>query len=366
MTDREWMLRAIDLAKSRDGFTAPNPPVGAVVVREGRLLGEGAHQAAGSPHAEVEAVRACSEPPRGATLHVSLEPCSTAGRTPPCTDLIIREKIARVVIGCLDPNPRHAGRGVDILRAAGIQVEMSGLEAECRRVIEPFARRVGTGLPWVELKLGLTLDGRIADRAHTSKWITGAPAREAVQRLRFRADAVLAGAETVSRDNPSLLCRLPGAPEKALRVVLDARGALSPDLTVFRDAAVRRTIVATTSAAPASRVSAWQAAGAKVWLFAASTDGRIHLESLLRRLVADEGCNRILCEGGGRLAGSLLQEGLVQEGYFFYAPFMFNDPAARSGFSASGWHLADAPRGRFETVERLGDDLLVCWRPSMP
>lgn len=364
MSDREWMARALELAREREGFTAPNPPVGAVIVREGKVLGEGAHQAAGLPHAEVEAVRACSQPPRGATLYVTLEPCSTLGRTPACTDLIIREQIGRVVIGCTDPNPSHAGRGIEILRAAGVEVAISELEADCRRLIEPFARRITTGLPWITLKLALTLDGRIADRAHTSKWITGAPAREEVQRLRKRVDAILAGAETVQRDNPSLLCRLPGAPEKMVRVVLDARGALSPDLTVFSDAAAHRTIVATTSAAPAARVEAWKAAGARVWLFASSADGRIHLESLLRRLAADEGCNHILCEGGGHLAGSLLQEALVQEGYFFYAPFIFNDPAARSGFTASGWHLADAPRGHFETAERFGEDLLIRWRPD--
>ena len=195
-TDARWMARAIMLARRGEGGTHPNPPVGAVVVRKGKVLGEGWHRQAGLPHAEVEAIHACRSPVKEATLYVTLEPCCTHGRTPPCTDLIIRSGIARVVVGCVDPNPRHASRGFRLLHKAGIEVTTGVCSAECSRLIEPFAMRITNGRPFVTLKLAMTLDGCIADRGGASKWITGPAARATVQSLRQRVDAVMVGAGT--------------------------------------------------------------------------------------------------------------------------------------------------------------------------
>jgi len=239
--DTRFMRQALRLAARGEGFTRPNPPVGAVVVRDGRVIGRGYHRAAGLPHAEVEALNACRESARGATLYVTLEPCSTTGRTPPCTGRIVQEGLARVCIGCLDPNPRHAGRGITRLREAGIAVETGICETACRELIEPFTRHILDQRPMVTLKLALTLDGRLADRERRSKWITGETARAWVQRLRRRTDAIMVGAGTVLADDPELRCRLPGA-GAAWRVVVDGTGRLPAGRRLFTDAYAARTI----------------------------------------------------------------------------------------------------------------------------
>ncbi len=334
--DVEMLERALALAEAYVGFTAPNPPVGAVCVREGVILGEGAHQKAGTPHAEVHALRACHEDPAGATLYVTLEPCSTTGRTPPCCELICAKQLKRVVIGCLDPNPKHAGRGVTLLREAGIEVEVAeGAIAErCRHLVAPFVKAITTGLPYLRVKLAVTLDGYVADAQATSKWITGANARAWVQQLRTKVDAVMVGAGTVRADHPSLQPHLPNAPKK-WRVLVDRHQAVdASDID-------EQTLVATRDL---------------------GYDGQ-DLTQLLRALCA-RGINDVLCEGGGVLAGALLDAGLVDELDLIYAPKLLGDPQAVRGWVTAPRLLANAMH--FEVLERLmlGDDTLLRLRPK--
>ena len=203
----EYMPQALELAKLAWGRTSPNPMVGALIVKHDRIIGRGYHRKAGTPHAEINALADCRHSPAGATLYVTLEPCSTYGRTPPCTDAIIKAGISRVVIGCLDPNPKHAGKGVEILRRAGIEVEYPVLEEECLRLNEAFFKWITTGTPFVLLKMAMTLDGKIATVDGDSQWVTGVGAREEVQVLRQWADAIMVGGETARRDHPALTVR---------------------------------------------------------------------------------------------------------------------------------------------------------------
>jgi diaminohydroxyphosphoribosylaminopyrimidine deaminase/5-amino-6-(5-phosphoribosylamino)uracil reductase len=357
--DRHWMRRALTLARLSEGRTRPNPPVGAVVTRAGRVLGAGRHRRAGCAHAEIEALDACRESVRGATLYVTLEPCCTHGRTPPCTDRILREGIARVVVGCRDENGCHCGRGLSLLQQHGVEVVCGVCEEESRELARPFFTRATTGLPFVTLKLALTLDGRIADRTHRSQWITGEAARAEVQRMRRRADAVMVGAGTVCADNPSLLCRLrhPGGAE-LLRVVVDAAGRTPPDARVFSDAAAARTLVATTPDGAARRAKAWARHGARVWTFAPDKTGRVPVRRLLRKLAA-EGCLHVLCEGGGRLAGSLHDAAAVDEYAFFYAPAVLGDSGATGAVMGCGSLLAGMRRLRCAEVNRFGTDIRI-------
>jgi len=355
--DRTWMRRAIALAKLSEGLTRPNPPVGAVVVRDGRKLGEGRHLCAGSAHAEVEALTACRESAAGATLYVTLEPCCTYGRTPPCTDRILHEKIARVVVGCRDENGCHCGRGLELLSKRGVEVVYGVCEDEARELVLPFFKHITSGLPFVTLKLALTLDGRIADRRSSSQWITGEAARAEVQRMRCRADGVMVGAGTVLADNPSLLCRNGGG-EKLMRIIVDGRAVISPDAQVLTDAAARRTIVATLRGTDKKRRSSWSAHGADVWEFAPDKQSHVPLRRLMRRL-GDAGCLHVLCEGGGHLAGALHDAGLVDEYCFFYAPAVLGDSAAIGAVEGCGTLLSKMLRMRCVELKRFGDDIMM-------
>ena len=360
--DARWMRRALRLARKAEGHTRPNPPVGAVVVKNGRILGEGFHTRAGQPHAEVEALDACRASPRGATLYVTLEPCSTAGRTPPCTGRIIRDGLARVVVGCPDPNPRHAGAGLAQLAAAGIEVTEGVCRAQAEELIAPFAKHITTGLPFVTLKLAMTLDGHIADRRSSSKWITGEKARLEVQRMRRRADAVMVGAGTVLADDPSLLCRLPGGGTLS-RVIVDASGRTPPAAHVCTDTAAAQTIIATAPDSAKRNAEAWTKNGARVWTFTRDRTLRIPLRQLLKRL-GKEGILHVLCEGGAELAGALNDAKLVDEFCFFYAPVILGDTRAISAINGNGVLMPALSRMTIRETRRIGDDLLVRAQPS--
>ena len=355
--DRKWMRRAIALAHLSEGYTRPNPPVGAVVVRGGRKLGEGRHQCAGCAHAEVEALNACREPVKGATLYVTLEPCCTHGRTPPCTERILRDGIARVVVGCRDENGCHCGRGLELLSKRGVDVVYGVCEAEAKELVVPFFKHVNTGMPFVTLKLAMTMDGHIADRKASSKWITGEAARDEVQRMRRRADAVMVGAGTVLADNPSLLCRKGGG-GKLMRVIVDSRGLTPSAARVVTDEAASRTVMATVRGLEAKRASAWSAQGAQVWAFAPDRQAHVPLKRLLKRL-GGVGCLHVLCEGGGRLAGALHDAGLVDEYCFFYAPAVLGDSRGVYAVEGNGSLLSRMARMRCVETKRLGDDLMV-------
>ncbi len=351
------MRRAIALARLSQGHTRPNPPVGAVVVRDGRKLGEGRHRCAGCAHAEVEALNACRESLAGASLYVTLEPCCTHGRTPPCTERIIRERIARVVVGCRDENGCHCGRGLEILAKRGVEVVYGVCENEAKELVVPFFKHITTGLPFVTLKLAMTLDGRIADRTACSKWITGEEARAEVQRMRRRADAVMVGAGTVVADNPSLLCRNGGG-EKLMRVVVDSGASMPTTARVLVDEAAARTIVAALRGTDKNRLSALSAHGANVWTFAPDKQARVPLRRLLKRL-GDAGYMQVLCEGGGHLAGALHDAGLVDEYCFFYAPAVLGDSVAVAAVEGRGTLLSKMSRMRCVEVKRFGEDVLL-------
>lgn len=334
--DEKMMLRAVALAEAYVGRTAPNPAVGAVCVRGDIILGEGAHQGAGTPHAEVHCLAACAdEDLSDATLYVTLEPCSTTGRTPPCCDLILRRRPKRVVVGCLDPNPRHAGRAIPLLEAAGIHVElMTGeVATRCQTLLAPFAKAITTGLPYVRLKLAVTLDGFIADGERRSQWITGPDARAWVQQLRLQADAVMVGAGTVRDDHPSLQPHLPDAPQK-VRVLIDRT---TPIAVRDRDA---QTLIATEDL---------------------GYDGANLTEPL--RQLCQRGIQHVLCEGGGELGAALLEQGLVDELILIYAPKLLGDLNAVRGLPIAPRRLPEAMG--FTVVERrnLGQDTALILKP---
>jgi diaminohydroxyphosphoribosylaminopyrimidine deaminase/5-amino-6-(5-phosphoribosylamino)uracil reductase len=238
--DIGWMREALALARRGVGRTRPNPPVGAVVVRDGRVVGRGFHRRAGMAHAEVEALRDAGGAAAGATLYVTLEPCSSWGRTGPCTEAIVAAGIRRVVVAARDPNPKHAGRGFRILRRAGVAVATGVLAAEGRELLAPFSRWVETGLPWVTLKLGMSVDGRLADATGRSQWITSPASRARVQDMRRTADAIIVGVGTALADDPSLTCRRYPA-SKPWRVIVDSRGRLPLKARVLTDGAAGRT-----------------------------------------------------------------------------------------------------------------------------
>ncbi len=354
-SDARWLRRALDLARRGEGLTRPNPPVGAVVVRRGIAIGQGWHRKAGGPHAEVYALRQAGARARGATLYVTLEPCSTFGRTPPCTDAILRAGIARVVVGTADPNPKHAGRGLRILRRAGIQVAVAEW-SEARDLIAPFACHMRRQRPSFTLKLGLTLDGRIADAAHCSRWITGPEARAEVQSLRRSSDAILVGAGTVRHDDPSLWPR-PDRRRNPWRVVAVRHGPLPLSAQIFTDAHAARTIVA----APRG----WQPACARRIRQAGATVWELPPRGFFRALAAQLGrlgALRVLCEGGGILAGELIRARLVDELFIFLSPMLLGGPVGATG--AAQWRLAAAPGFHLEDIRRIGKDLRLRLRPA--
>jgi len=327
-----FMSEALTLARQAWGRTSPNPMVGAVVVRDGRIVGRGFHPRAGEPHAEVYALRDAGERARGATLYVTLEPCSTFGRTPPCTEAVIAAGIARVVVGALDPNPKHAGKGIEILRRAGIEVLTGVEELACCTLNEAFFKWIVTGRPFVLLKMAMTLDGRIATASGDSQWITGPAARERVQSWRQWADAVMVGGGTVRRDHPGLTVRnVPDWPRQPRRLVV------SRTLTPAAATAAMGPGPAPEILAPDSP-AAWN-------------------DELLR--LGREQVTAILVEGGGELAGTLLQAGVVDKLEFHVAPKILGGTHSRPVVGGGDpVKLAEALAVKRLTVEPLGEDFI--------
>lgn len=358
LEDTRWMLRAIELARSSEGHTRPNPPVGAVVVKEGRLIGEGRHRRAGGDHAEVEALKSCVESAHGATLYVTLEPCSTYGRTPPCTERIIEAGIKRVVVGCEDGYRLHCGAGLRILEQNKIEV-LSGICADqACELAAPFFKHAASKMPYLTLKLGMTLDGCIADRYDCSQWITGEQSRAEVQRLRQRADAILVGSKTVCADDPSLLCRL-GDADNLMRAVIDSKGVIPACAQILTDSAAERTLVFTSTEVDDSVASAWSRNGARVIRLPALADGHLALNDVLRELGAMD-LMHVVCEGGGELAGALHTARLIDEYVLFFAPAILGDVQAKRGFSSNnGSLLKDMPHMKVKDICIFGDDLRV-------
>jgi diaminohydroxyphosphoribosylaminopyrimidine deaminase/5-amino-6-(5-phosphoribosylamino)uracil reductase len=349
-TDEKYMMRAIELAKRGEGLTRPNPPVGAVLVQNGEVIAEGWHEKAGGAHAEVNCLKSAIGDLKSAILYVTLEPCSTQGQTPPCTDLIREKGIGRVVVSMMDPNPLHAGEGLKILEETGVEVVSGICETEGRELIAPFEKFITTGMPYVTLKLALTLDGRIADSTGDSRWITGAEARERVQEMRRRADAVMVGAGTVRADDPSLLPR-PDEGRCPWRVVVGKN--IPADSKVLTDAAAEQTIIFEMEG---HCPQCPQTTRTRV-----AITPSLQINSLragLQRLADEYNVMHVLCEGGGTLAASLVAEGLVDEFAFFIAPKLLGSDGL-PGFSKSGGLMADMTNLKFQTFEQVGDDILI-------
>lgn len=353
--DEQFMQEALAEAAKGVGLTRPNPPVGAVVVKQGKVIGRGFHPRAGEPHAEVFALRDAGAKARGADLYVTLEPCSTTGRTPPCVQAILQAGIRRVVVGAVDPNPKHAGRGLELLRQLGVEVESGVCSDAAAALIEPFARWVTSGLPHVTLKLGMTLDGRIADARGHSQWITGEAARDRVQALRRGADAILVGNGTLRADNPSLLPR-PDEGRHPFRLVLDPFGRVPATLKVFTDGHEDQTLLFTSRhAAKAVRAAQAKSGCEMIELTGPTPDDFL---AQMFALCGRRGLLHVLCEGGGQLAGSLLRQGLAHEGWFFVNPSLLGAEAAPA-FSFGPVALEHRPRFDLTAVEQVGGDLLL-------
>ena len=330
--DERFMQRALALARRGVGKTSPNPAVGAVLVRKGRVIGAGWHKRAGGPHAEIFTLRGVNA--RGATLYVTLEPCCTWGKTPPCTDAIITAGVKRVVVAALDPNPKHNGRGLKVLRRAGIRVESGLLADEATAMNEVFHKWVTTGMPFVIAKVAMSLDGKIATRTGDSKWITSEAARREAHRLRAGVDAVMVGANTVIRDNPQLTVRHGVRGKQPWRVVVDARGRTPPSAKLLNVTHLKRTIVLTTKQAPVRWRRHLALLGIDV-VIVKKTEGRVDLQAALRAL-GDMDVTSVLVEGGSELLGSFFDARLVDKVALFYAPVVIGGRDAVMAVAGAG------------------------------
>lgn len=355
MSNQEFMRRALVLAARGLGRTAPNPPVGAVVVRNGEVVGEGWHRRAGEAHAEPQALHAAGEAARGADLYCTLEPCCHHGRTPPCTDAIIESGIARVFYAAADPDPRCAGGGAQTLRRAGIEV-FAGFQAdEAAELYEPYFKHKRTGLPFVTLKLACTLDGKVATRTGDSRWITGEPARALVHQWRDQTDAIMVGSGTVLADDPALTARGPKQDDREpWRIVIDSRGRVPAEVQVLTGPG--RCLIVRNDSPGAEPASGPRPASV------VAGNGHIDLARLLAWL-GEHDVMSVLVEGGPGLAGVLVAQGLVDKYRLFYAPKLIGS----EGLSAIGGlgleRMSEAKPLRLAHVDLIGEDILVTAYP---
>ena len=359
------MARALELARSVLGRTSPNPAVGAVLVKDGRVVGEGATAPPGGAHAEVAALRAAGDAARGATLYVTLEPCSIYGRTPPCTDAILAAGVSEVVVAFGDPDPRVDGSGLAQLREAGVEVRGGDGSAAAAEHYRAYAQHRRSGRPLVIAKWAASLDGKIAATSGDARWVSGPEARAWSHRLRVQHDAILVGVETVLLDDPQLTARLDDAGadlRQPLRVVLDSHGRTPASARVLDDQDVARTVICCTADAADSWRAAIEACGARVAEVAADVAGRVDLGAMLDWL-GQEGVVSLIVEGGGRVHGAFFDAQLVQQVHAVVAPSVIGGAAANAVAGAGATRMADATRLRDVRVVWLGRDLLVSGRP---
>lgn len=361
MTGQDYMKRALELAKKGAGHTSPNPMVGCVVVKDGRIVTEGYHERYGEFHAERNALTRCEEDLTGAEMYVTLEPCCHQGNTPPCTDIIIERGIGKVYVGSMDPNPKVAGKGVKILQEHGIEVETGVLEKECLALNEIFFHYITTGIPYVAMKYAMTLDGKIASCTGDSKWVTGEKARHHVHELRKQYSAILAGIGTVLADDPMLNCRIEEGVDP-VRVVCDSSLRIPLSSQLVKTAGDIPVIVAYAKENPEKEKALLQAG---VELISAGRDGRVDLAVLMREL-GKRKIDSVLVEGGGAIHGSLLKSGLVQKIYCYLAPKLIGGREASSPVEGDGFpRMKDAlPVTEIEILS-LGEDICISGRVEM-
>ena len=362
MAEEQFMKRAIELAKQGAGWTAPNPLVGAVVVKNGRVIGEGYHRKYGELHAERNALAACTEDPAGATLYVTLEPCCHYGKTPPCTEIIIEKKIAKVVIGSRDPNPKVAGKGARILREHGIEVVEDYMREACDALNPVFFHYITTKTPYVVLKFAMTLDGKIATRTGASKWITGEAARNHVHQLRGRYAGILAGIGTVLADDPMLNCRIDGA-HQPLRIILDSHLRIPMGSRLVRSAKEYPLLIVCNESTRdreegTNRIQKLEEAGAKVWILP-EKNGHPDLNVLMQRL-GEEKIDSVLIEGGGTVNEAALKAHIVHHVYAYIAPKIFGGEDAKTPVEGSGIRLPqECANLRLAKITVLLNDMLL-------
>jgi len=361
--DRRFMDRALRLASRGVGRVSPNPLVGAVIVKDGRVVGEGWHHAYGTDHAEVDALKRAGEDAAGADVYVNLEPCCHHGRTPPCAQALIDAKVRRVVVAMIDPNPLVSGRGIRMLRDAGVAVEVGVREAAARALNASFARWIVHGRPHVTLKMAATLDGRTADRDGGARWISSPVSRRAVHRMRAAADAVLVGEGTLRADDPMLLPVGVRSGRPPLRVVAAGSGALPVDARLFASLDRGPVAIAIPEGDDAPQVAELAARGVEV-LRVPAVDGGIDMAALVAAL-GRRGVGALLCEGGAGLGAALLRAGQVDRLVLFWAPRLLGDPKARPLVDDLGRvRLDDAIGFRVVRVSRSGPDIRVDLEPA--
>ncbi|MBQ1393763.1 MAG: bifunctional diaminohydroxyphosphoribosylaminopyrimidine deaminase/5-amino-6-(5-phosphoribosylamino)uracil reductase RibD [Lachnospiraceae bacterium] len=354
--ERKYMERAIELAKRARGFTSPNPMVGAVIVKDGKVIGEGYHERCGELHAERNALASLTESAEGATIYVTLEPCCHYGKTPPCTEAIIEHKLAKVVIGSRDPNPLVSGKGATILRKAGIEVVEDFMREECDAINPIFFHYITTKRPYVAMKYAMTMDGKIATRTGASKWITGEAARNHVQTLRHAYKGIMVGIGTVLADNPMLNCRMQGGIDP-VRIVCDTHLRIPMDCQIVQTADTIETILAT-STNEKEKIDQLIKKGVQI-LQIPEKDGCIDL-NLLMQTLGEKGIDSILLEGGGRLNDSFLREKLIQKAYVYLAPKIFGGEDAKTPVEGIGVSLPEQSANfKLQQIQQIEEDILL-------
>ena len=354
MTDEIFMAEALKIARNAEGRTSPNPMVGAVIVQGGRIIAEGWHRKAGTPHAEIHALNMAGALAENSTMYVTLEPCSHFGRTPPCANRIVDAKVSRVVVAMTDPNPLVAGRGIEILRSAGISVDVGVLESDARRLNEVFIKYITQKIPFVTAKFACSLDGKISTATGESQWISCDESRAYTHRLRDLNDAIMVGIGTVLADNPSLTARIPDGKNPA-RIIVDSNARTPLDAKILTDK-LAPTIIAVSETAPPEKVSALKNLGAEI--IVAGT-AQVDLKILMRELAARE-ITSVLLEGGGTLNFSMIRAGLVDKVLAFIAPKIIGGKTALTPVEGAGFEkLADVFRLKNISAEKIGSDILI-------
>jgi diaminohydroxyphosphoribosylaminopyrimidine deaminase / 5-amino-6-(5-phosphoribosylamino)uracil reductase len=359
MNDLDYMGLAINLAKATTGQTSPNPHVGAVLVKDNQIVGMGAHLKAGEPHAEVHAIRMAGDKADGATLYVTLEPCSHFGKTPPCSNLVIEAGIKKVFVASQDPNPLVGGAGIKKLLAAGVEVEVGLMKDEAEVLNKVFFHYINTGLPFVTLKTAISLDGKIATVAGESQWITSAESRKDVHQFRHIHDAILVGVNTVIKDNPSLTARLEGGGKNPIRVILDTRLRTPQDSAVVNDKQAP-TIIVTGAEAEPTRVKQFSAKGIEIIKLATA---EILIPDMLKKL-GERGISSVYVEGGAKVHGSFLKEKAFQQVITYIAPKLIGGESAPAAFGGEGIaHLEDTVSLEIKDVKKIGQDIRIIAEP---
>lgn len=357
--DVKYMERALELAKKGAGYTNPNPLVGAVIVKSRRIIGEGYHEVYGSHHAEVNAFKNATEDVSGATMYVTLEPCSHYGKTPPCAKAIVEKGIKKVIVALGDPNPEVAGRGIKILRDNGIEVVTGVLEEESRRLNEIFLKYITTKLPFCILKTAMTLDGKIAARTGDSKWITNEDSRKYVHKLRHRVSSIMVGVGTIIQDDPLLNTRLQeGNGSDPIRIIVDTSGKTPLEAKVLNTKSNARTIIAATELAPQEKLREFERKGAEV-IITPLRENRVDLKYLMKAL-GERKIDSVLLEGGSELNYSAMEEGIIDKVNAFIAPKFIGGKEAKTPVGGLGRPLMkDALMLKDIEIHRFGDDIMI-------